>query len=282
MAHYDYASPFAGTERFVDRTDGTRLRTVSAGSGDHTVVLSHGYGASADEWNVVAPLLVEQGYKVIAFDHRGHGNSSVGTDGVGSGQMATDIGAVLVDHDLSDVILAGHSMGGFLSISMLLNSPPEVAERVSSLLLVATFAGAVNKKNPQNRLQIPLIKFGVLTRLLRFGPIAGAFTKSLVGDQFEKEMVEPFVSIFQAADHPHLIPILEAMVEDDFYPRLGELSLPCAIMVGTKDKTTPSFHADDLHSGIAGSKLTSLGGAGHMLNWEAPGEIVGKITELVD
>ncbi len=165
MPTYNYALPFQGAERIIDRPDRTQLRTIMVGSGDRTVVLAHGFGSAADSWNLVAPKLVSKGFRVIAFDQRGHGGSSIGSDGIGSSQMASDYGAVLDSYDLNDVILLGHSMGGFLAITFLLE---QNSARVGSLLLLSTFAGDVSRKNPQNRLQIPLIKSGILPRLLRF------------------------------------------------------------------------------------------------------------------
>ena len=49
---------------------------------------------------------------------------------------------------------------------------------------------------------------------------------------------------------------------------------------GTKDKTTPPFHTDDLHAGIKNSKLVRIAGKGHMLNWEAPVALVDEIIAL--
>jgi non-heme chloroperoxidase len=279
MSTHSYAEPLAGTEKYIARPDGTKLRTVSVGSGERTAVLAHGYGFAADEWNLIAPKLVAEGFGVVAFDQRGHGGSSIGSDGAGSAQMASDYGAVLETYELNDAILVGHSMGGFLAIAFLLGET-EARSRVGRLLLMATFAGDVSRKNPQNRLQIPLIKSGILQRLLGFGPVAKAFTKSLVGDGFEPEMADAFMASFLDADHEDLVPILSAMVYENRYGRLGELDLPCTIVIGTKDKTTPPFHTADLHTGITGSKLVSLPGMGHALNWEAPDAIVNEIVEL--
>lgn len=280
MATHDYASPMEGTERFVDREDGTRLRTVSTGDGDRTVVLAHGYGFSADEWNLVAPRLVDQGFTVIAFDQRGHGRSTIGAEGIGSLQMASDYGAILEAYDVQRGVLVGHSMGGFLSLAFLLDDPSPAKDRIAALMLMATFAGDVNRKAPQNRLQIPLIRSGILPRLVSFGPVAQAFTKSLVGKGYEREMGVAFAEEFGAADHSKLVPILEAMVNENRYGRLGELDLPTTVIVGTEDKTTPPFHTADLHAGIAGSKLVTLPTMGHALNWEAPDEVASEIGQL--
>jgi pimeloyl-ACP methyl ester carboxylesterase len=147
-------------------------------------------------------------------------------------------------------------------------------------MLMATFAGDVSRKSPQNRLQIPLIRSGILPRLLALGPIAQAFTKTLVGDGYEREMGVVFSDVFGMADHAKLVPILEAMVNENRYDRLGEIDLPTTVIVGTQDKTTPPFHTADLHAGIAGSKLVSIPNMGHALNWEAPDHIANEIGQL--
>ncbi|MFZ9676711.1 MAG: alpha/beta fold hydrolase, partial [Ilumatobacteraceae bacterium] len=81
----DYQRPLATPERIVTSNDGTRLSTVSMGSGT-PVVLAHGFGLDMHCWNVVADDLVSKGFKVIAFDQRGHGRTDVGSEGVGSRQ----------------------------------------------------------------------------------------------------------------------------------------------------------------------------------------------------
>ena len=280
MIRPDYSAPLIGDERIIDRPDGTQLRTVAAGDGARTVLLAHGYGFGAEEWNLIAGDLVERGYRVITFDQRGHGHSTIGTDGIGSRQMASDYGAILEAYDVDDGILVGHSMGGFLAVTFLTETPGDAVERVGSLVLMATFAGDVSRKNPQNRLQIPMIRSGLMQRILRFGPIATGFAKSLTGDQFDSSMTAPMIDPFLANDHRALIPILEAMVDESRYDRLGEIDLPTTVVIGTKDRTTPPFHSDQLHAGIAGSKLVKVDGAGHCLNWESPDAIVAEITAL--
>ncbi|MDW3177846.1 MAG: alpha/beta hydrolase [Acidimicrobiia bacterium] len=281
MGTVDYAAPLEGNEHIIERPDGTRLHTTAIGSGAHTVLLAHGYGSASDAWNLVAPELASAGLRAIAFDQRGHGDSTIGTDGVGTRQMTADYAAILDHYEVENATLVGHSMGGFLSIAFLLGDASAV-DRVGSLVLMATFAGDVSRKNPQNRLQIPLIKWGILTRLLGFAPIAKAFTKSLSGDGFDPAMVDCFIPTFEKADHQQLIPILEAMVNESNYGRIGEIKIPTTVIVGSKDKTTPPFHTEDLHAGIAGSTLMKLPGVGHGLNWEAPDDIVEAIVGLAE
>ena len=44
------------------------------------VVLVHGYGVTQLEWSLVWPALRARGYRVVAFDMRGHGRSTIGTE----------------------------------------------------------------------------------------------------------------------------------------------------------------------------------------------------------
>ena len=150
----------AGEEVFVRREDGTRIRAIARGSGP-VVVLSHGYGLSLREWNVVWDLLLGTGYRVIAFDHRGHGRSTVGSDGLGSRHMADDYRAVLEHFDVRDAVLVGHSTGCFLSVVFMPEHPAEAARRLRGAVLFAGTAGNVLDGAPQNRLQVPLIRAGI-------------------------------------------------------------------------------------------------------------------------
>ncbi|WP_222829269.1 alpha/beta fold hydrolase [Terriglobus saanensis] len=55
---------------------GLRIHYVTAGGGDRTVVLLHGFPQTWWTWRRLIPLLVQAGYRVIAPDYRGAGHSS--------------------------------------------------------------------------------------------------------------------------------------------------------------------------------------------------------------
>ena len=271
--------PLAASERIVLTDDGTRLSTVSMGAGT-PVVLAHGFAVDMHCWNVMAEQLVTRGFKVIAFDQRGHGRSTVGTLGIGSRQMVDDYLAVFRAYDVSGGILVGHSMGGFLAIRALIDQPTAMARHLRGCLLMATFAGDVNRKNLQNRIQIPMIRSGLMSRVIRSDAVAQSLARSLLGDDKDGDMTEAFVDAFRKTDLRQLVPILTAFVEENRYGMLESISLKCRIVVGEHDKTTPPFHTDWLHEGIKGSSLRRVPRKGHMLNWEAPEVLVEEIVSL--
>jgi non-heme chloroperoxidase len=75
------------------------------------VVLIHGYPLSGRAWDKQVPVLLEAGYRVIAYDRRGFGKSSQPVVGYDYDTFAADLAALLEHLDLHDAVLAGHSMG---------------------------------------------------------------------------------------------------------------------------------------------------------------------------
>jgi pimeloyl-ACP methyl ester carboxylesterase len=101
-----------------------------------TVVLVHGFATNRDEnWRRLGWLtaLERKGYRAVALDLRGHGESDKPHDpaAYGRAQMAGDI-VGLIDHlELGRVDLLGYSMGAHLSLAVALDAPG----RVNNLIL---------------------------------------------------------------------------------------------------------------------------------------------------
>ncbi|MFE9775749.1 alpha/beta fold hydrolase [Streptomyces sp. NPDC005931] len=267
-----------GEEVFIPRPDGTVLRALVAGEGP-AVVLAHGYGASLLEWNLIWEELRSAGHRVIAFDQRGHERSTLGRDGVGSGPMSADYAAVLEHFDVTDGVLVGHSMGGFLAIRAVLDHR-EVVRRLRGLVLVATWAGRIYDGAPQNRLQIPLIRAGIIQRWMRTRTGALLFGAAQCGSRPSPAMISVYRDVFLRQDHPPLLPVVRAFASEDRYPRLGEITVPTVVVVGADDRSTPPLHAQRMAGGIRGARLVTVPGAGHMINWEGADALVEAVESV--
>ncbi|WP_231982402.1 alpha/beta fold hydrolase [Mycobacterium sp. E787] len=269
-----------GEHVFIERPDGTVLSALVAGQGP-PVILVHGYTARVVEWNLVWDELQARGFRVIAFDQRGHGRSTLGSDGIGSEPMAADIAAVLEHFDVREGVLVGHSMGGFVSIRSMLDHA-HVQGRLRGLVLFATWAGRILDGAPQNRLQIPLLQLGILQRLMRNPTVAALFGAAQCGKRPSPVMVSVFMEAFNQHldEHGPLLPIVRAFSREDRYPRLGEIGVPTVVMVGTADRTTPQSHSRRLVEGVPGARLVSVPDAGHLLNWEAPEALIEVVESF--
>jgi non-heme chloroperoxidase len=81
------------------------------GSGQ-PVVFSHGWPLSADVWEDQMVFLASHGFRCIAHDRRGHGQSSQPWHGNGMDTHADDLATLVETLDLTDAIHVGHSTGG--------------------------------------------------------------------------------------------------------------------------------------------------------------------------
>lgn len=91
--------------------DGTEMYYKDWGTGQ-PIVFHHGWPLSADDWDAQMYFFLEQGYRVIAHDRRGHGRSSQTEKGHDMDTYAEDVSELAKALDLKDAIHVGHSTGG--------------------------------------------------------------------------------------------------------------------------------------------------------------------------
>jgi non-heme chloroperoxidase len=95
----------------ITSQDGTEIFYKDWGEGP-VITFSHGWPLNSDAWDGQMLFLVEQGYRVVAHDRRGHGRSSQSSTGNDMDSYADDLAAVINVLDLKDAVLVGHSTGG--------------------------------------------------------------------------------------------------------------------------------------------------------------------------
>jgi non-heme chloroperoxidase len=76
------------------------------------IVFSHGWPLSADDWDAQMMFFMNQGYRVIAHDRRGHGRSTQTADGHDMDHYADDLAALTAHLGLQNAVHVGHSTGG--------------------------------------------------------------------------------------------------------------------------------------------------------------------------
>jgi pimeloyl-ACP methyl ester carboxylesterase len=129
----------------VRSKDGIRLHTEVFGPEDgYPIVLSHGITCALRVWACQIADLAND-YRVIAFDHRGHGRSAVPPrrGGYGLDILAADLDAVL-EATLAPgerAVIAGHSMGGIAITSWAERYPDRVSQRADAVALINTTTG---------------------------------------------------------------------------------------------------------------------------------------------
>ena len=125
-----------GTATEVATDDGATLSITVHGDGSSTmppVVLPHCWTGSRIIGVPVARRLLAAGHRVVLYDQRGHGSSTLGRDTVTVDRLGADLAAVVRHLDLCDLVLAGHSMGGMTVMAFACQHPELVRQRVRGL-----------------------------------------------------------------------------------------------------------------------------------------------------
>src|SRR6202453_5530169 len=99
------------TMSFATTKDGLQIYYKDWGTGP-AIVFSHGWALSADDCDAQMMFFLQQGYRVIAHDRRGHGRSTQVGDGHDMDHYADDLAALIAHLGLKDAIHVGHSTGG--------------------------------------------------------------------------------------------------------------------------------------------------------------------------
>jgi pimeloyl-ACP methyl ester carboxylesterase len=121
-------------ESAVASPAGVRLAVRQSGSpGGHPVVLLHGITMTRDYVLMGSTELEENGYRVIAYDARGHGRSTAPDDHTAYGydELLADLLAVLDAFEVERAVLVGSSMGCHTAIRLALDHPERVAAIVA-------------------------------------------------------------------------------------------------------------------------------------------------------
>ncbi len=119
--------------------DGVVLKVVVTGSGP-ALFLVHGFGGAKEDFSDHVENLARD-YRVVVFDHRGHGESGAPTDesSYSLERLGADILCVADALEEERIILLGHSMGGMVARKVALTSP----NRIDALILMNTCHGPI-------------------------------------------------------------------------------------------------------------------------------------------
>jgi pimeloyl-ACP methyl ester carboxylesterase len=270
-----------GADGIVTADDGARLAVTVAGPppGEALppVVLAHCWTGSRAVWGPVARRLVAAGHRVVLYDQRGHGASTVGADPISIDRLGDDLATVVEQFDLHDAVLAGHSMGGMSVMACACRHPLLAKERIQGLVLVATAAHGLAGGGRDRFWRVVLWRETV-NRLMVHPRLGRMFVRRTFGRSPAKAHVEATRALFVATPAGVRRDCAEAMSEMDLRHPLREVQTPATVVLGRKDRMIVNRLTRAIVDHAPGARLVELPHAGHMLPLERPDEVTAAIA----
>jgi pimeloyl-ACP methyl ester carboxylesterase len=202
----------------------TRIHYEISGSGAPLLLIT-GLGSDLRDLKHLIRMLAAD-FLVIAMDNRGAGLSDKPDEPYSIEEMATDAYAVLEDAGIESAAVLGYSMGGRIALELTLQHP----ERVSGLILLASGAHV-----------IPNWARKVFFTIAPHVPIGPVPRQPIYAFKRQKRATQAY----------------------DGRSYLARIEVPTLILHGRADRIAPPVLAEELHAGIAGSRLEWYAG-GHI------------------
>ncbi len=239
---------------------GIKLRYEVEGEGPD-VVLIHGLGQRLEDWTLQKEALIKNGFRVLSYDLRGHGESAWRGEEVNIDTYADDLNQLFQELSIEKAHLVGLSMGGAIAQAFY----RAFSEKVESLVLAATFSyfpEPVKQASLESRL--PYLDQGKMEELAEF------IARRSFTEKAPVQLIENTKKVIAANDPTAYRASMIASVNADSRDILAKISLPVLIIVGEGDLTTPVEYSRYLHQHIEASQLVIIPEARHICTQERP------------
>jgi len=272
--------PNRQASRFL-RAGGLLWHVQVMGAGP-VLLLIHGTGSATHSWRDMAPVLARD-FTVVAPDLPGHGFTQVPAGHrLSLPGMARDLAALLRALTLNPAIAAGHSAGAPILARMSLD------DMIQPAALVSLNGAFIPPSGPAGQIFGPLAKLlvglPVLPQLFawRAGADPGVVRKLLdsTGSTLDEAGMRYYARLVRNPEHAAAA--LRMMANWDLAPVMRDLPrlVPkLLLVVGERDRTIPPAQSARVRDLVAGSRLVSMRGLGHLAHEEAPGETAALILE---
>lgn len=221
------------------------------------LILGPSLGSNVAMWEPQVPVLAEH-FRVVRYDHRGHGGSPVPDGPYELSDLGGDVVALLDRLGVERAHVAGLSLGGMVAMWLGINAP----KRVDRLALCCTSA----KLGPPQLWRD------------RAAAVRDAGTTGAIADA----VVERWLTPAYAAAHPELVRQLRTMIAAtdpggyaaccgviermDLLADLERVRAPTLVVAAAQDPATPPEHGEAIASRVAGARLQVVDDAAHLAN----------------
>lgn len=258
----------------------TRNNVHIHGSGERTMVFSHGFGCDQNMWRFVEPEF-RANFKTVLFDHVGAGGSDLSAyDRVKYSKLdgyAGDIVAILDEIKLGPVVFVGHSVSAMIGALASIKRP----DLFETLVMVGPSARYINDGEYVggfNEKQIDeLLEFLEDNHM----GWSAAMAPAIMGNPDRPELGEELTNSFCRTDPEIAKAFARVTFTSDNRADLAKITTPSLILQCSEDIIAAREVGEYVQKNIRNSKLIQLKATGHCPNLSAPDEVIAAIHSYV-
>jgi len=249
------------------------VHAVVSGREDRpVVVLSNSLGSTHRMWDAQLAALEER-FRVVRYDARGHGDSQVPNGPYSIDDLADDVVALLDRIGVSRAHVVGLSLGGMTAMRLAARNPERVHRVV--LLCPATqlppASGWLERAATVRTDGTAAVAAAVVQRWFT--------TEYLAASPDDRIVHEQMVSATPAEGYAGCC---EAIAKLDLRQDLSAITAPTLAIAGQDDPATPPARLEEIVAGIPDARLLVVPKAAHLANAEQPGIITPAIIEHLE
>jgi pimeloyl-ACP methyl ester carboxylesterase len=240
------------------------------------ILLLHGYLETGEIWESFTPLLTDS-CRVICPDLPGHGKSGFWGKTHDLGEVAGSVKAVLEAEGLERVFLAGHSMGGYVTMAFADLYPESLFGYI--LFHSTCFADSKEKRSNRDR-EISLVMCSKKRQIINVN-----IPKAFADENLERLKAKVSLAKCIAMQNPDegIIALLNGMKKrPDRTPVLEDPGLPLLLIGGVKDNYIPLEVFDEMAGHAPHADTVRLKESGHMGFFEEPGLSAAAIRQFME
>ena len=267
------------TTRFLD-VSGGRLAYDDQGEGQ-VVICVPGMGDIRAEYRLLTPQLLAAGYRVVTLDVRGHGESSVHWREYSAAAVGADVLTLARALNAGPVVIVGASMAAGSAVCAAADAP----ELVAGVVLISPVA-----RNMQ-----PLWRARMMNAMIAplftgpWGPATWiAYLRTLYPTAQPADFEDYLRRVKANLREPGRMAALRGLMaatQTAAGERLGRVTAPALVVMGSKDRDFPNPEAEARH--IAASlgrpaQVEMIAGAGHYPHAEMPALVGPMIVNFLN
>jgi len=244
----------------------------------------HGLGGWLRNWALNMPYLTGQGYRCIAVDLPGFGNSDKPDAPYDKRYFRKRLSELLDVLGVDKATMIGNSMGGMISLDFAQRQP----ERVDRLVLVDA-AGVVSIRTVAVRVALQVASAGVRSRFSVRRMMRSM--RNVLAEQANPHMLAELQLHFSAYEgftrREHLrrqralTRALWHIIRTDLRPWLPVITAPTLVVHGKQDKLVPFEAASIMTREIPNAQLAAFEGVGHVPQMEVPDKFNARLAEFL-